>query len=203
MNIKFVPLSDTTFTLADLYPLMLAAFQERKDAGLNYLCLSMTPDDFAENMRPAYTVVAVDEDRDRLCGFAAVKVFDKNGHKYAKAKHIAILPEYKGKGIGSRLVAIIRDYAKDAGCEYIFGTTAVAANSAVAVHLKHGYQLVGMHSYKGTNYYSKVFRCQFKTPSPWTDPGFCKRQYIRSAIKTRLLYRADGERSFLGRLIQR
>lgn len=203
MQIEIVPLSQTKYTYADLYPVMLAAFQERKNAGLNYLCLSMSLEEFSENMSSAHTLVAVDTEADRLCGFAAVKIFDKKGHVYAKAKHIAILPEYKGKGLGSRLVVLIRDYAKEHGCEYIFGTTATAAASALAVHLKNGYHLAGMHSYKGTNYYSNVFRCQFKTPSPWTDPKFCRRQYLKSSFLVRMCYRTDGSMRFVGKVLKK
>ena len=102
----------------------------------------------------------------------------------------SVHPEYKGKGIGSLLIKALRAKALEQNCEYISCSTAVDAVSAVKVHLKNGYQIVGLKSFKSTNYYSYLFRMQLK-PSQWSDPSYCKRQYKNCTKFTSFMHKRN------------
>ena len=177
------------------------AFQERKDAGLNYGCLSLSLDGFLKEISDSIILVAVDKDTRTLCGCTVLLLRrDKKGVLYGKEKHTSVHPDCKGKGMGSLLIMALREKAIEQGCDYVCCSTAVDAESAVKVHLKNGYQLVGLKSFKSTNYYSYLFRMQLKS-SQWSDPSFCKRQFKKSARRVRISYKADGSRTIVGRVL--
>ena len=177
------------------------AFQERQDAGLNYGCLTLSFDDFLKEIRDSIILVAIDKDTGTLCGCTVLLLrYDRDGILFGKEKHTSVHPEYKGKGIGSLLIKALSIKALERNCEYICCSTAVDAVSAVKVHLKNGYQIVGLKSFKSTNYFSYLFRMQLK-PSRWSDPLYCKRQYKKSEKKVRIAYKADGSKTTFGKML--
>lgn len=203
MNIQIMFLEDTSISNEQLFDLVKLAFQERKDAGLNYMCLSASISDFVLEIKDAYVLVAMDVEKNELCGCSILKV-EKNklGVLHGREKHTAVSPNYKGQGVGSKLIDTLKCKAIELGCDYLTCTTAVSAKSAVAVHVKNGYQIVGLKSFRQTNYYSYIFRMQL-TPSVWKDAKYCKHQFQKSAVKTYLAYRKDGNKTCVGRLFSK
>ena len=203
MNIKIVTIEETNNTYEQVLSLIKLAFQERKDAGLNYTCLSLTYDSFIKEAKDSVILVAIDEISCFLCGCILLKILrDKDNICYGKENHTSVHPDYKGQGIGSLLIAALKTKAIELGCEYLSCSTAVDAESAIKVHLKNGYQIIGLKSYKATNYYSYLFRMQL-TPSRWCDPAFCRKQYKRSRRRVRVAYKSDGTMTVFGRMLAR
>ena len=79
--------------------------------------------------------------------------------------------------------------------------TAKKAASAVNYHLRNGFKIIGLISHPTTNYYSYLFRKQLTHPSPYDYKLYCKFQYLKSSIKTKLLYKENGQKSLLCRLM--
>lgn len=203
MKIDIRTIEESGITHEQVLSLVKLAFQERKDAGLNYGCLSLSLEGFLKEIGESIIFVALDEGDGSLCGCTVLLIrHDQYGALYGREKHTSVHPDFKGMGIGSMLIKAIRDKAVEEGCEYLFCTTAIEAESAIKVHLKNGYQIVGLKSFKSTNYYSYLFRMQLK-PSPWSDPAYCKRQFRKSARRVRLAYKADGSRTLFGRFLQK
>lgn len=194
MNIIIVPIEETNITVEQLFRLIKEAFQERKEAGLAYICLSMTIHEFMEELENSMPYVAIDKDVDVLCGCAILKIRrDKNALLYGLEMHTSVAPKYKNRGIGSMLINTIKIRATEAGCSYLSCSTAISAKSAIKVHLKNGYKIVGMASYPKTNYYSYRFKLQL-LPLPHSNFIYRKINFLKSAIKTVLFYNADGNK---------
>lgn len=201
MKIDIFTIEESGVTKEQVLSLIKLAFQERKDAGLNYGCLSLSYDGFLREIRDSIILVAIDQDSGVLCGCTVLLIRNtKKGLLYGKEKHTSVHPEYKGHGIGSLLINVLKNKAVEQNCDYLCCSTAVDADSAVKVHLKNGYQIVGLKSFKSTNYYSYLFRMQLK-PSQWSDPSFCKKQYKKSARRARIAYKKDGSRTIVGRVL--
>ena len=165
--------------------------------------MSLTYDGFVEEAKDSVILIAIDEVSCFLCGCILLKTFrDKDNILYGKENHTSVHPDYKGQGIGSLLIVALKAKAIEQGCEYLSCSTAVDAESAIRVHLKNGYQIIGLKSYKATNYYSYLFRMQL-TPSHWCDPAFCRKQYKKSRRKVRVAYKADGSKSFWGKFLEK
>lgn len=203
MEVNILPIEKTAVTKEQLLFLIKEAFRERKDVGLNYRCLTLSMDGFLKEIRDSEILVAIDGDTGTICGCTILLLRqDKDGSRFGREKHTSVHPDYKEKGIGSMLITALREKAVENQCEYIVCSTAVEAVSAVKVHLKNGYHIVGLKSYKMTNYYSYLFRMQL-TPSLWSDAAYCRRQYIKSACRVRIAYKPDGSKTIAGRILSK
>lgn len=203
MNINIVPLEETSITIEQLFMLIREAFQERKVAGLNYVCLSMTVHEFLKELENSIPYVAIDRDNNTFCGCTILKILkDKKSLLYGLEMHTSVNPIYKNRGVGSMLIQAIKEKATEKGCSYLYCSTAISAKSAIKVHLKNGYKIVGLASYSKTNYYSYRFRLQI-LPLRHDNIVFQKIIFLESAIKTFLLYKADGSKRILYYLLNK
>lgn len=203
MSISVLPIEQTSITIEQLYVLIKTAFQERKEAGLNYVCLSMTIHEFMEELNNSIPYVAIDREANVVCGCTILKIQNnKKGLLYGLEMHTSVDPKYKNRGIGSMLINAIKAKAIEMKCAYLYCSTAISAKSAIRVHLKNGYKIVGMASYPQTNYYSYRFRLAL---SPLPNDNFICRKFIfiKSALRTLLLYNADGSNRRIYYLLKR
>ena len=74
----------------------------------------------------------------------------------AKIGQFGIEPAYQGKGIGSRLMDMIEQRAKEIGAVEMSIDTAEGASHLIAMYKKRGYRLVGEADWDVTNYISVV-----------------------------------------------
>ncbi len=177
--------------LAQLYH---EAFQERLDQGLNFICSSFTPDFLKQHCANSIVLVAIDKDNnDALAGAAIIEIkHDKKG-TWGYLTDVGISPDYKRRGIGSKLEEKRIAIAKANHCAFVMSDTAVPAKSSVNWHLKNGFKLVELMSWPNTNYYSYNFRKQLVHDPKWSNPVYCKLQYWKSAIRCRMYKLANGE----------
>lgn len=179
----------------ELFDVMLAAFEERRQQGLNFQCLGFNLDDFIDEESGKSVSIARDCDmNDKVVGFQNVWVEDD----HAVSGLIAIHPNYKRKGIGSMLFQKTQEFAKKNGISFLTAGTAVDAKSSVKWHLRNGFRIVELASWPNTNYYSYNFRKQLVYDAKWSNPLFCKIHYWLSALKCKLMYLPDGKYRFPG-----
>lgn len=203
MAIEIRRLKETNYSYKDLVDLLHEAFQERLKQGLKYTCSSMTEEQFCQKTIDGIVYVAVD-DESGLCGTATLTIrTDKKGGRYGYNEYNGIRSDMKGKGIGTMLYREIERESRENGCEYLLSDTSTLATSAVKYHLKNGFKIIGLESYRSTNYWSYVFRRQLVPSKKWNDPIYCKLQYLKSWLFIRVTRDINGNDTMIGRLYKR
>lgn len=192
MNIEIKP-KDENISWEELTKLYHDAFQERLDEGMNFICSSFTPEDLKKNGENNVILVAIDKDNDAMAGAAMIGIVQDNSGTWGYMTNMAICPEYKRCGIGSKLEKCRIEVAKANGCNYVLSDTAVGATSSVNWHLKNGFRKIDFKSWPNTNYYSIVFRKQLLYQPLWSNPLFCKLHYWCSAIKCKACFYENGD----------
>ncbi len=202
MSIEIKRLQDTKFSYKDVVDLLHEAFQERLGQGLRYTCSSITEDQFRNKTANGNVYVAFD--RTGLCGTATLTIkTDTSGIKYGYFEYNGIRSDMKWKGIGTMLERERERESRKNGCEYLLSDTSIQATSAVKYHLKNGFKIVGLESYRSTNYWSYVFRKQLVPSRKWDNPIYCKWQYIKSWCFIKTTRDIDGKDTLIGRLYKR
>lgn len=202
MEIRIDRLDASPFTYDDLIPLLHLSFEEHFDKGLQFTCSSMTKEQFMDKTKDGVVLVAWDPASDALLGTMTVEVKkDKQGLVYGYLEYLAISPSAKRLGIGSRLVQKCYDIIDEAKGSYVLSDTAVGAKSSVRWHLKNGLKIIGLESYRTTNYYSYLFRRQIATPSKWNNDLYVRCHYYLSYLKCKLLKKEDGSKTAVGNLL--
>lgn len=72
--------------------------------------------------------------------------------KPSAVRFIAVLPDYTGNGIASRLVVACEKWAEENGIKTIFWTTSSKNNAAMATAQKNGFLKVDYIKFKGYDY---------------------------------------------------
>lgn len=203
MSVVIKQIQDTNFSYKDVVDLLHEAFRERLEQGLNYTCSTMTEEQFRDKTANGIVYVAID-DETGLCGTATLTIkTDRKGVKYGYNEYNGIRSDMKGKGIGSMLYIYTERESRKNGCKYLLSDTSTKAKSAVKYHLKNGFKIIGLESYRSTNYWSYVFRRQLVPSKKWDNPIYCKWQYIKSWLFIRITRDINGKDTAVGRLYKR
>ena len=203
MNIEILEREKANVSYAQVVELMHEAFQERLEQGLNYSCSSMDVTQFMEKTKNGCVYVAIDKDTGILAGTTPINFHQGKKRPYGYMEFVAISNDYKRFGIASRLVRTITDRGKAEGCDYILSDTSVNAGSAVKFHLKNGFKIIGLESYRSTNYWSYVFRMQLEPSLLWNNPLFLKLHYWFSYIFIKTTRDIYGNDTAIGKFYKR
>lgn len=95
-----------------------------------------TPARVAHSIRDRATNVVVAESGTDLIGFGIMKYLDDDAHLLL----FAVRPEYRGQGVGSRLLAWLESTATTAGIELIFLEARTTNAAARAFYAARGYR---------------------------------------------------------------
>ena len=197
---KIYKLEETDISYKHIVDLLHESFQERLNQGLRYTCSFITEKQFREKTSKSIVYVAIDNELG-LCGTATLTVkTDCKNIKYGYNEYNGIRNDMKGKGIGTLLYLAREREALKQGCEYIMSDTSTQAKSAVKYHLKNGFKIIGLESYRSTNYWSYVFRKQLVPLKKWDNNLYCKLQYLKSWIFIRITRDINGNDTFFGKL---
>lgn len=172
-----------------------------------------------KNLKYAATRQNTEKTRDRIKGGTCL-IAEKNGKivgtvtyhirekrpgakwyidgKYVTFSQLGILPEYRKDNIliymGKYLMrTVFRD--KELSCVLL--DTSEEAEHLVKQYVAFGMQIVDYISWRGTNYYSYVFRKEVNGKK--FDDDFCKRKLKIAKIKCRLQFKVDGNKTILGK----
>ena len=191
-------MQDANLSYEQIVALMHESFKERENQGLKYTCSYMDVEAYKKNANDGTVLVAVDSDSGKFCGTEMFHIYvnEKNA-RYGYIENLAISPEMKRMGVGSLLFKEILRLMKESCCEYVLSDTAVDAQSAVKYHKKNGFKIVGLYSYKTTNYYSYLFRLQLKPSLVWNNNVLVKFIFFISYIKTKIKFTRNGEKRIM------
>lgn len=203
MKIKIYKLNETAITIEQIIALLHESFQERLNQGLKYSCSFMTKEQFIEKTKAGIVFVAIDIDSNLLVGTSTLNIHYKRNIIFGYMEFVAIKDGYKHNNIGSLLLFELTEVAKKEGCGFILSDTSTLATSAVRYHLKNGFKIIGLESYRSTNYWSYVFRMQLVPSVLWNNTSYMKLHYWQSYIFIKLTRNIDGTDTKLGTLYKK
>lgn len=158
MEVVVKLLSETSITYSNLADLLHAAFEERLEQGLRFTCSTMSAKEFETKMKGGYVFVALNQETEELLGTVTIHVdTDKRGNVFGYHEYLAVSPKAKHSGVGTKLAQAWNTLLQQQNAKYVLSDTACDATSSVNWHLKNGFQIFELESYRSTNYWSYVF----------------------------------------------
>lgn len=203
MNIVILTLEEAGISYSQIIELMHESFQERLNQGLHYSCSTMTVEQYKEKTKNGNIFVAVDDISGNLAGTATLNLVDDLSGRHGYMEFVAISSKYKHCGIGSMLVDRMRKCGIQERCDFILSDTSTQAISAVKFHLKNGFKIIGLESYRSTNYWSYVFRMQLTPSFIWNNPVFLKLHYWHSYIFIKATRDINGNDTMMGKIYKK
>lgn len=193
-------LGETNVTYPQLANLLHAAFEERLEQGHHFTCSTMTAEQFEEKMCDGTVFVAMDTDNNGLLGTVTIHVKkDGKGVIYGYHEYLAVSPQAKHSGVGSKLAQSWNAYLLKQNAKYVMSDTACGATSSVNWHLKNGFQIYELESYRSTNYWSYVF-IKYLDNSIRKSNVQIKMHFWFSWLFIRLTRNVNGQDTTLGKI---
>lgn len=196
-NVLVTTLDDSVCSIQEVFGLVHASYQQWLDNGLDSAVANYSLDDYIEKTKNCIVLVAIDANGLLL----GTHTLDFVGNKCCFGKFLAVDPSAKRKGIGKILLEKECEIAIAKGCDHILEDTAEKAIWSVKWHLKNGYRIIGYRSFTTNNYYSYLFRKQLVPSKKWDNKYFCKLQFLKSYLKTKLLKDRFGKPTVFGKIL--
>lgn len=206
-SFSVIKLQDTSIPIHDVVELIHLSFKERIEQGINFSCSNIGIPEFIERTKDGIVFLAIDNKTGELLGEATTRL-RRNAKRqlFGENVYVAIHPKAKRRGIASALFKEQLAYLQLAKAEYIISYTAEKAASSVAYHLKNGFHIIGLRSFRDNDYYSFLFRYQIKKKTllqrAYSSRFLCRIRFIVSSIITRTMLHKDGSLTRLGRLLR-
>ena len=210
-NIIVTTRKEAAVTDEQLYALFNSAFDQWRDNSLDYPFLHKSFEGFQKSIGPALVTVAIDTATGEPVGMRGVACYQKE--RYAFDFFLSVAPEYKRKGIATRLMEFEKEKLRQYGYRYLTCTTSVNAPWSVSWHRKMGYHITGYHLSPNASGPTYSYRMQLLCdplhhPAElfWTrflTPLTARMCFMASYMVTRLCKRSDGRLNPLGRLIKK
>lgn len=183
----------------ELLQMIHSSFEEHRLNGLNFTCSSYTLTDIKEKiLSGAYFIVL--SQTNEIIGITSCTLDLKRETAYANIS--AVSPKAKRMGIGSRLLKERTEFLKKEGIKSLFADTAVNAVSSVEWHKKSGFHIIGLESFKSTNYYSYIFRQDLYDRPAIITRFYYPLRFAMSYIICHLTKNENGAYTRLGNLLK-
>lgn len=148
-------------SLEDLTSLLQRAYKELADAGLNFTASYQTAETTARRCADGHCFVV--ESEGALIGTAVLKTqfWDDDPTEYqvpgtGVLGQFGVDPAWRGRGVGSALLAAVEERALRLGLTTLALDTAEPAKWLVAYYERNGFRAVGRHQWNGKTYSSLV-----------------------------------------------
>jgi len=132
------------------------AYKELADMGLNYTATFQDEDETRRRMSKGRVLLI--EDAGQPVG--TILIFEENKVSERHSAYLGqfgFLPEYKGRGLGSRVMDYMESLARKEGFECVQLDTAKPAEHLVQMYLRRGYRIVSDTHFEGKTYESWIF----------------------------------------------
>ena len=203
MEVVINLLSETNVSYQQLTDLLHAAFEERLEQGLNFTCSTMSAEQFEAKIKDGYVFVALNKETDELLGTVTIHInTDKNGNVFGYHEYLAVSPQVKHFGVGTKLALAWDALLKEKSAKYVMSDTACGATSSVDWHLKNGFQIYELESYRSTNYWSYVF-IKYLDDSIRESPIQIRLHYWWSWLFIRTTRHKNGTDTVIGKLYKK
>ena len=187
IEIKVYRREEIPRSLYDKVALLLQdAFSERRAQGINFKCGLYSAEDVERDLAGGGNLL-IAKDNEHIIGTVSLIERRKGRYSYASHDNLAVISNYKGKGVASTLFMEVLRLAEKDDLDFITSYTATNAESSVRYHLKMGFLIWSKSFGKGYNSYSfiyplKSFRILRVAPIRWlfygvkTSLGYIKKK---------------------------
>ena len=189
--------NDPSFPYNEALELYRQSFEEHTRRGIVFMISKFTREQLIAELMDTYILAAFHEGR--LIAVRCMRIRERAhgaGPRFCKMVHLAVAHDMKHRGIATVIDELSVELALNEHCEYMKADTSVKAVNSVRWHLKNGYRIVDVRSYRQTKYYSYVFRKQLKKGSLWGTAWFCALSRALGYVFCHLTKRADGTSRF-------
>jgi len=99
-----------------------------------------------EIRRDSFAVKITLEDGGKILGWAYLYVILQDRHKepYGLMENVYVEPEYRNRGLGTKLVELLVAEAKKHNCYKLIGTSKKIKSEVHAFYKKHGFEEMGL-----------------------------------------------------------
>lgn len=98
-----------------------------------------------EKINKSFAIKILLEEDGKILGWAFVYIMfaDRHVEPYAYLENVYVEPEYRGQGLGNKLVELAVAEAKEQGCYKIIGTSKMEKIGVHEFYEKHGFKKMG------------------------------------------------------------
>ncbi len=98
-----------------------------------------------EIKKDAFAVKIILEENDKILGWAYVYIMfqDRHPEPYAYLENVYVEEKYRSVGLGSKLVQLAIEEAKNQGCYKIIGTSKMEKTGVHEFYERHGFRKMG------------------------------------------------------------
>jgi len=193
-------LNESPITYQQIADLQHDAFLERLEQGLRFTCSTMSAEQFEAKMKDGIVFVALDNETNELLGTVTIHIkIDKGDNVYGYHEYLAVSPKAKYSGVGTKLAQAWNKLLEEKAAKYVLSDTACEATSSVNWHLKNGFQIYELESYRSTNYWSFVF-IKYLDDSLKKSPLQMKLHYWCSWLFIKTTRHKNGSDTVIGKI---
>lgn len=187
-----------------IYELVKDSYRQWTENGLDGEWLHLPIEEFRRILNHSKVDVAIDKESGELLGTRTHQI---NNRKRAVFDcYLAIAPKAKRMGIATSILKAETTWARNAGFDHLFCTTAVTADWSVRWHLKNGYRIVGYNRSEKNNHATYCFRYQLQPSLLWSGPLApisARFSFILSYIIVTLTKDSDGRLNSFGHIVKK
>lgn len=206
IEVKIIPKSENISWEA-ITNLLHAAHAEKTEKGRDFLATHQDAETTKKRVGNGICFLAYIGEK--LVGTIALDIRDVNEHnrkwhnkkRYGLIFQLGVHPDFKGLGIGRKLMDKGADTARENEVDELIGDTSIKAKELLSWYKSLGYEFTGLLSHPTTDYYSIEFR------KPLYDnkfpPIYVKLKFYKSVIKCFLLYNKLGKTRKIWKIIGR
>lgn len=136
--------------------LLHEGFKERLNQNINFGCATYTLEQYRENTKDSYLLIASDELGNPV-GMITLTPKYRMGLHFGHVENVVVTPNIKRSGVMTALCAEMICLAKNKGMSFLTSTTATNATSSVKWHKKNGFLKLRKLKFKNKNYFSYYF----------------------------------------------
>ncbi|PKK88655.1 MAG: GNAT family N-acetyltransferase [Candidatus Wallbacteria bacterium HGW-Wallbacteria-1] len=148
-------------SIAEITDLVHRAYAFLADMGLNFWATHQSEDDTASRLSRGKTWLALC--RGRIIGtITLANAWETDGCSWYDKEEVtsfgqfAVDPQFQSQGVGSRLLSLAEEGAREAGIAHLALDTAESATHLIDYYRARGYEIVDRVDWEGTNYISVV-----------------------------------------------
>lgn len=152
---------ETSDSLEELTEILHRAYKRLADQGFNYTAVDQPVEVTRRRIDGCECFVAVQNGK--LVGTVNLDLRLKHSHPWAEgrtdvafASQLAVEPELRKTGLGSCLMDVAENRAREAGFSYVVGDTSEGAHELIKFYSRRGYEIVEHIQRRGKNYRSVV-----------------------------------------------